>query len=551
MHIDQYGQIIPTDTSGRPISVDGSPYPTDEYGRYIVDSENVIQQVVPTDELGHGILLATADDGRFVNEHGHFIPTNDAGLPVNEKDEVLPKDSEGNFVYVGNYILPTDSNGQPVKVTPPTLIPESEHPKELSTMPTLFDDLFSKSEKFDKKMEILEPKELAKIEPSQSDEFGRAIWQDEQLITMSRESVSDGFSLISTDSSHQDRVLSSVVGFDGAPLPTDEYGRAVDNLRNPIIWDNEGRPVGPNGIPLRRNYKGEYVYPIIGKNGQPLPTDINMKPIYAIVGPDNQPFRKKPGSVDGSPYPTDEYGRYIVDSENVIQQVVPTDELGRVIYPVFYPDGILLATADDGRFVNEHGHFIPTNDAGLPVNEKDEVLPKDSEGNFVYVGNYILPTDSNGQPVKVQYNGKLLKSDKMGHIIGPGGQLVVVNNYGYPIDESNTVLSTTFDGIFVLPVMDRKSMVVPGVEQKKGVKRPLNIIGPNGHLLPTMEDGTVLDPFGRTVPTNNIGEPVNYRNEPLPTNSEGQAIYPKDGLDCPLPPTDRHGRPVYSVVGPD
>uniref|UniRef100_A0A1I8E9B7 Fibronectin type III domain-containing protein n=1 Tax=Wuchereria bancrofti TaxID=6293 RepID=A0A1I8E9B7_WUCBA len=464
-----------------------------------------------------------------------------------------------------------DEEGSIVQVTPPTLIPESEHPKELSTMPTLFDDLFSKSEKFDKKMEILEPKELAKIEPSQSDEFGRAIWQDEQLITMSRESVSDGFSLISTDSSHQDRVLSSVVGFDGAPLPTDEYGRAVDNLRNPIIWDNEGRPVGPNGIPLRRNYKGEYVYPIIGKNGQPLPTDINMKPIYAIVGPDNQPFRKnqegmhidqygqiiptdtsgRPISVDGSPYPTDEYGRYIVDSENVIQQVVPTDELGRVIYPVFYPDGILLATADDGRFVNEHGHFIPTNDAGLPVNEKDEVLPKDSEGNFVYVGNYILPTDSNGQPVKVQYNGKLLKSDKMGHIIGPGGQLVVVNNYGYPIDESNTVLSTTFDGIFVLPVMDRKSMVVPGVEQKKGVKRPLNIIGPNGHLLPTMEDGTVLDPFGRTVPTNNIGEPVNYRNEPLPTNSEGQAIYPKDGLDCPLPPTDRHGRPVYSVVGPD
>ncbi|VIO91673.1 Uncharacterized protein BM_BM10822 [Brugia malayi] len=464
-----------------------------------------------------------------------------------------------------------DEEGSIVQVTPPTLIPESEHPKELTTMPTLFNDLLSKSEKFDKEMEILEPKELAKIKPSQTDEFGRAIWQDEQLVTTSRESVSDGFSLISTDSSQQDRVLSPVVGFDGAPLPTDEYGRAVDNLRNPIIWDNEGRPIGPNGIPLRRNYKGEYIYPVIGKNGQPLPTDINMKPIYPIVGPDNQPFRKnqegmhidqygqiiptdtsgRPISVDGSPYPTDEYGRYIVDSENVIQQVVPTDELGRVIYPVFYPDGILLATVDDGRFVNEHGHLIPTNDAGLPVNERDEVLPKDSEGNFVYVGNYILPTDSNGQPVKVQYNGRFLKSDKMGHIIGPNGQLVVVNDYGYPIDESNTVFSTTSDGIFVLPVTDGKGMVVPGTEQKKGVKRLLNIVGPNGHLLPTMEDGTVLDPFGKTIPTNNIGEPVNYRNEPLPTNSEGQAIYPKDGLDCPLPPTDRHGRPVYSVVGPD
>ncbi|VDN92224.1 unnamed protein product [Brugia pahangi] len=464
-----------------------------------------------------------------------------------------------------------DEEGSIVQVTPPTLIPESEHPKELTTMPTLFNDLLSKSEKFDKEMEILEPKELAKIKPSQTDEFGRTIWQDEQLVTTSRESVSDGFSLVSTDSSQQDRVLSPVVGFDGAPLPTDEYGRAVDNLRNPIIWDNEGRPIGPNGIPLRRNYKGEYIYPVIGKNGQPLPTDINMKPIYPIVGPDNKPFRKnqegmhidqygqiiptdtsgRPISVDGSPYPTDEYGRYIVDSENVIQQVVPTDELGRVIYPVFYPDGILLATVDDGRFVNEHGHLIPTNDAGLPVNEKDEVLPKDSEGNFVYVGNYILPTDSNGQPVKVQYNGRFLKSDKMGHIIGPSGQLVVVNDYGYPIDESNTVFSTTSDGIFVLPVTDGKGMVVPGTEQKKGVKRPLNIVGPNGHLLPTMEDGTVLDPFGKTIPTNNIGEPVNYRNEPLPTNSEGQAIYPKDGLDCPLPPTDRHGRPVYSVVGPD
>ncbi|VBB26357.1 unnamed protein product [Acanthocheilonema viteae] len=381
-----------------------------------------------------------------------------------------------------------------VQVTPPTFIPESEHPKELSTMPT--------------------------------------------------------------------GILPQVVGFDGEPLPTNEYGQAVDNLGNPIVWDNEGRPIGPNGIPLRRNYKGEYIYPVIGKDGQLLPTDINMRPIYPLIGPDNQPFQKnqqglyvdqrgqifatdtagRPVSVDGSPYPTDEQGRYIIlDSETVVQQAVPTDELGRIIYPIFNPEGLLLTTMEDGRFANEYGELIPTNDVGLPVDEKGEVLPKDSDGNFIYVGNYVLPTDSDGQPVKVQYDGRLLKSDKMGHIIGPDGQLVLVNNEGHPVDESNIVLPTTSDGIFILPM----------TEGRKGVKRPLNIIGPDGYLLPTMEDGTVLDLLGKTIPTNNIGEPVNYRNEPLPTNSEGQAIYPKDGLDCPLPPTDQHGRPVYSVVGPD
>ncbi|VDK64046.1 unnamed protein product [Onchocerca ochengi] len=465
-----------------------------------------------------------------------------------------------------------------VKVTPPTLVPEFEYPKELSTRPTHFDDLIPTSEKFDK-MEILEPKEDEEeptIEPLPTDEYGRAIiWQQGELVTteMSTESISGDISPESIDSEgQQERVLSPIVSFDGTPLPTNEYGQTVDNLGNPISWDDEGRPIGPHGIPLSRNDKGEYIYPILGKNGEPLPTDINMKPIYPIVGPDDQPFQKNreglhidqygqivptdsgghPVSVDGSPYPTDEQGRYIVvDSKDVIQQAVPTDELGRIIFPVLYPDGILLSTMEDGRFVDEDGQLIPTNDVGMPVNEQDQVLPKDSAGNFIYEADHVLPTDSNGQPVRVQYDGKLLKNDKMGRIIGPDGQVVPVNDDGHPVDDSNVVFSTTSDGIFVLPVTDGRDVVVPEKEQKKGVGKALNIIGPNGQLLPTMEDGTVLDPFGKTIPTNNIGEPVNYRNEPLPTNSEGQAIYPKDGLDCPLPPTDQHGRPVYSVVGPD
>jgi cell wall assembly regulator SMI1 len=64
---------------------------------------------------------------------------------------------------------------------------------------------------------------------------------------------------------------------------------------------------------------------------------------------------------------------------------LPTDETGKQVYPIFYPDKTPLATDSTGRYVKKDGEPIPQNDYGQPINARTgELLPKDEHGNYIF-----------------------------------------------------------------------------------------------------------------------------------------------------------------------
>lgn len=199
------------------------------------------------------------------------------------------------------------------------------------------------------------------------------------------------------------RYVFPIVGPDGKELSKNSAGETIDQLGRIIEKNEEGFPLGPDGIILKKNTKGEWVYPILGKDGEPLPTDLNLRPIYPIVGQDQILFSRneqglnvdnegniiptdiagRPVSIDGSPYPTDKEHRFIIAQDEEAILIIPTDDLGRKIYPVAFPNGEILPTDESGRHIDENGDPIPTDDFGLPISEDGKILNTDSQGRFV------------------------------------------------------------------------------------------------------------------------------------------------------------------------
>ncbi|KHN88307.1 Mesocentin [Toxocara canis] len=477
-----------------------------------------------------------------------------------------------------------EEEGGVIQVTPPTFISEHEHPEELSTTPSVYEDRHFKTTASATQQEIptevLPTDESGQIlgpdgQPIATDSSGRAIGKDASLLPTNEEGqvlfvpTEEPSTVYPTD--EMGREILPVVGPDGIPLATNSRGETIDNNGNPINRDDDGQPIGPDGNPLRKNKKGEWVYPVVGKDGQALPTDSNLRPIYPIVRADETPFDTnedglnidsdgnviptdsagRPVGQDGSPYPTDEDGRFVVVSgSEEPEEIFPTDELGHTIYPLIFPDGEMLPTDESGRHIDENGNTIPLNEAGWPIGDDGNILPRDEFGNFVYNGDFVSPTDSSGNPIKTLYEGKPLRYNKEGQFIDPDGNILPTNKDGFPLNENNEVLPTTSDGAFILPKRVGKP-TTPSLGQEiiKQVT-PVPVIGPDGEPLPTNAYGEVVGPDGKPVPTNEVGKPVNNRGEPLPTDGRGNAIYPAHGLDGESLSTDRSGRPIYPVIGP-
>lgn len=189
-----------------------------------------------------------------------------------------------------------------------------------------------------------------------------------------------------TDSLGRD--IRPIVYFNRTLLPTDSYHNTFNQLGQLITRDDENRPVGPDGRPLRKNDDGHFVYPLIDAYGQPKPTDpTNFKPVHTVVDADGNLYERdaagraidangvpvptdesgRPVGLDASPLPTDTAGRFKIglsgngggttEADSSVK-VLPTDQMGFEVYPIVDGNGNLLPTASTGNHVNLDGEEV-------------------------------------------------------------------------------------------------------------------------------------------------------------------------------------------------
>ncbi|PAV72007.1 hypothetical protein WR25_22447 [Diploscapter pachys] len=110
------------------------------------------------------------------------------------------------------------------------------------------------------------------------------------------------------------------------------------------------------------------------------------------------------------------------------------------------------------------------------------------------------------------------------------------------VDEQNRVLPTNDQGqaVFVEPAVTT-------------LKPRLEIVDKEtGELLPTQEDGTVLDIHGQPISTDSSGHPLSKSGEPLPTTNDGKYVSVDEvHTTARVLPTDDQSQPLPEVIGPD
>lgn len=197
-----------------------------------------------------------------------------------------------------------------------------------------------------------------------------------------------------------------------------------------------------------------------------------------------------------SPKPTDESGEIIqitsnksFENDDSFARVLPTDEAGKLIYPVVGRNGKLLPLDDTGKYVDARGEPIPLDDFGRPLGQDKELLPVNQQGQYVYISTDILPT--------IKPTSKY--SDKI-RVIGADGIPVPTDLYGNYVDRDNTPLPTDPNG---------------------------ELVDSNGKLLHVDAHGQIVVPMG-DLEGDSTNKPANLEEQAkvLPTDDTGKFIFP-------------------------
>ncbi|PAV55503.1 hypothetical protein WR25_08952 [Diploscapter pachys] len=112
-------------------------------------------------------------------------------------------------------------------------------------------------------------------------------------------------------------------------------------------------------------------------------------------------------------------------------------------------------------------------------------------------------------------DGTPLRADDQGNYLTDDGKIIRKDDDGHFVDEQNNVLPTNDQGqaVFVEPAVTTSRPRIEIVDKE------------TGELLPTQEDGTVLDIHGQPISTDSSGHPLSKSGEPLPTRSDGKYFY--------------------------
>lgn len=383
------------------------------------------------------------------------------------------------------------------------------------------------------------------------------------------------------------REIRPIVFFNGTALSTDTTYVAFDSRGQPVVRDDENNALGPDGKQLKKNNDGNFVYPPIDKFGQPLPTDLNFRPIYNVVNSDGIEFPKNSEGLsidnDGnifstdsmgkligsekSPLPTDYYSRFIVgkdDSQLSATTILPTDELGYLIYPIVDSDSKLFSTIESGAFVNTDGEEFQRNDQGIPINENGEPLPTNSNGEFVYFNLKLTTTIKpnlikENQIVIINPDKKLMTTDSYGRFTNADGNLIPTNTQELPLNNEGILLPTDSTGSYIY--LEDETLKALPTDNLGNIVYP--IVNSNGIPLRKNLEGRYIDDEGNNIPTDKSKRPLDKNKTILPKDSNGNYIFHNHKLesldnkksyvinqDGFLLPTDKYGKVVDKEGSP-
>uniref|UniRef100_A0A915EPK2 VWFA domain-containing protein n=1 Tax=Ditylenchus dipsaci TaxID=166011 RepID=A0A915EPK2_9BILA len=532
-YVDRDQQPIPTNAQGILIDAQsGEPLPTNSQGQVVVGGTGEeVGRTLPTDDTGRFIYplvykdtgkpVRTDESGRYVDVLGEPIATDDFGRPVDAGGQLLPTNRHGQYVY--------SQPDEPLKVKPT----KTAKLQEATT----------------KKVVVIGPDGV----PQPTDYQGK--WVD-----------AEGRALPTNPQDASGLPIYPILNSDGQALPTDATGRHLDGLGEPIPLDELGHPLDKeDGQVLPTNSQGQYVYTspptkvpivVIGPDGQPMPTDTSGR----IVDKQGSPYPTNYDGLllgpDGSPLPTNEDGQLLVtdgDQEDSKAVTLPTDDYGKLVYPIVHPNGHALPQDQSGRYVDpQSGEPIPIDDFGKPLDPEGKPLPTNRKGEYIYrspkpavigmIGpdGLPLPTDTSGRMVDKQ--GSPYPTNPQGLLVGPDG----------------SPLPTDSDGQVIVP-----SATTSAPYQEDGLPLPRNSEGryltAQGELIPIDDYGRPLDqepgeedrPIGNVLPTNELGQYV-YKpkaQEVMVAGSE-EELDQKEPTQAGVLPTDGGHEPV-EVLGPD
>uniref|UniRef100_A0A1I7ST69 Ig-like domain-containing protein n=1 Tax=Bursaphelenchus xylophilus TaxID=6326 RepID=A0A1I7ST69_BURXY len=583
-HIDKNGELIPLNDFGKPLDMHGNPLGLNEKDQYVLPSDvlhpdTAADKPIPAeddkeDHYAHGPegqpkvtelptdstdVKPTSESGKpiiVVNSDGIPLPTNFEGAYVDPQGEPIPTNADNEYVGPDSSPLPTDQYGNVVlpsgdevvaKTLPTDTYGKEVHPivdPQGNPLPT------------DTSGRHVGPGG----EPIPVDEYGRPQKPDGSLLPQNPEGEFVFHPIVIPTSDSGKPIV--VIGADGLPLQKNAAGNYIRPDGVPVPTNAANEYVGPDGSPLPTSGDGSVIIPAEEIAAKTLPTDSYGKPVHPMVdplghplptdetgrhvGPDSEPVSVddsgKPIRPDGSVYPKDKEGNYVL-----LPHVVPTDDTGKAI-EVVGPDGQPVPKNSEGQYIKEDGQPIPTNSDNEYVASDGSLLPKDSDGNVVIPAEELaartLPTDSYGKPIHplVDPQGNPIPTDASGRHVGPDGEPVAVDEHGRPTRPDGSLYPKDKEGNYIL-----QSDVIPTDPTGKAVV----VIGPDGTPLQKDPEGHYIKPDGKPIPTNAANEYVSADGSPLPTNALGDVIIPAEELEGKTLPTDANGKVIYPIVDPE
>lgn len=286
----------------------------------------------------------------------------------------------------------------------------------------------------------------------------------------------------------KDKVLTTknqivVIGRDGVPLSTDSRSNFVDKTGIPYPTNYEGMGLNESvGKTLPTDETGKFIYPIVDVDGNLLKKTKDGK----YLKPDGEKVTldkfRRPLNDNGELLKRNKQGDYIFEdlkrlkTEDLNQTVIvgngvdttkssealtlPTDESGKIVYPIVDSNGKLMEVNAAGQHFNQNGESIKTDDFGRPIDKQGKLLLINSKGQYVYnmttksfpnwldqftdfknltepngspftpivKDDIIMPTDSEDDLVVTKSNEIFSSTDK---------NLIINSQYPYPNDRDS------------------------------------------------------------------------------------------------------------------